>query len=104
MKNWLKSPSGALLLLVPSMVLAAPASASSTSDGIMSLLIIYILAISLAMVEIFLIPGFGMFGVASVCALAFCGYQAFMAYGFTTGAVVTLVLFILAIVVVVVAL
>ena len=104
MKNWLQGFYSVLLLLLPTAVMAANTSAAGASESILTLLVVYIVAIGLAMVEIFLVPGFGMFGVGAVCALAFCGYEAFAAYGLVTGGLITLVLFILAIVIVVVAL
>ncbi len=85
---------------------AALLAADSTKDGSSGLVLLfgfYAAAIVLALVEICLIPGFGLAGVGSIAALAFCGYQAFALYGFETGSIVTLVLLVLAIVVVVVA-
>ena len=104
MKNWLQSFYSVLFLLLPGAVMATNGSSTGTGESLLTLLVVYIVAISLAMVEIFLVPGFGMFGIGAVCALAFCGYQAFAAYGLATGGLITLVLFILAIVIVVVAL
>jgi len=103
MKNWLRGFYSILLLLIPAMAMAAPDSSPGTGESFLTLLIVYVIAIALAMVEIFLVPGVGMFGVAAVCSLAFCGYQAFSIYGLATGGLVALVLFILAIIIVVVA-
>jgi membrane-bound serine protease (ClpP class) len=91
-----------LLFLLPSLALAAPATAIENGESLITLLIAYVIAIVLAMVEIFLVPGFGMFGVAAVCSLAFCGYQAVAGYGIATGGLITLVLFVLAVIIVVV--
>jgi len=93
------------LLTLPAAAFAQPttASADDSGSGLILLFALYVVAIVLALVEIFLIPGFGMAGVGSIAALAFCGYQAFAIYGFAKGSVVTLVLMILAVVVVVVA-
>jgi len=107
MKNWfIKHRLGLFsivaILMSPALAIAEPTAKTATSDGMFSLLIIYVIAIALALVEIFLVPGFGMFGVGAVLALGFCGFQAFTVYGFTTGALVTLVLFVLAVIIVVV--
>ena len=92
-----------VLLTAPNAVLAQAQSNSSGGSGLILLFALYVVAIVLALVEIFLIPGFGMAGIGSIAALAFCGYQAFALYGFAKGSLVTLVLMVLAIIVVVVA-
>lgn len=104
MKKWFQGICSVLFLLLPSLAMAEPTAATENGEGLFTLLVVYVIAIGLAMVEIFLVPGFGMFGVAAVCSLAFCGYQAVAAYGIATGGIVTLILFVLAVVIVVVAL
>lgn len=84
--------------------LAQGAPAADDGSGLLVLFGIYLLAILLMLVEIFLIPGFGLAGFVSIAAMGFCGYQAFTLYGMTKGAIVTLVLFGLAAILVVVAL
>ncbi len=91
-----------VLLATPGPLLAQAQSEASGSSGLILLFALYVVAIALALVEIFLIPGFGMAGIGSIAALAFCGYQAFALYGFAKGSLITLVLLVLAIVVVVV--
>jgi membrane-bound ClpP family serine protease len=56
------------------------------------------------MIEIFLVPGIGLFAVGAILAMAVCGYLAFATYGLKMGAVVTFVMLALAITTVVIAL
>ena len=95
-----------LLFFGTSLCLAQASESSPGTSGGSELLMLFgmfVLAIFLALVELFLIPGFGIAGLASVAALSFCGYHAFTVYGFATGSLVTLVLLVLAIIVVTVA-
>ncbi len=79
--------------------MAANSGNATPNDGLVVIGVCFLLGILLLLAEIFLIPGVGVTGMGGVALIGYSCYTAFITYGTQTGALVSLAMIILTIVV-----
>lgn len=80
-------------------VMGQTANDAPMNDGLVIIAVCFLLGILLLLAEIFLIPGFGVTGIGGFALIGYSCYAAFSAYGTRTGALVSLAMVLLTIVV-----